>query len=86
MAPVLRSHVDTRSEAFASNRAALLDALAELDRLNGEVTRGGGSGNPEKDARTVARHRGRGKLLPRERISLLLDPGAAFLELSPLAG
>jgi acetyl-CoA carboxylase carboxyltransferase component len=86
VAPVLRTRVDPRSEAFLANRAALLDALAELDRLNEQVTRGGGSGNPEKDARTVARHRGRGKLLPRERIALLLDPGAAFLELSPLAG
>jgi acetyl-CoA carboxylase carboxyltransferase component len=60
--------------------------LSEVDRLQEEVTRGGGSGDREKDARTVARHRGRGKLLPRERISLLLDPGAPFLELAPLAG
>ncbi len=86
MAPVLRSHVDTRSEAYAANRAALLDALGDIDRLYGEVTRGGGSGDAEKDSRTVARHRARGKLLPRERISLLVDPGSAFLELSPLAG
>ncbi|MHB1068223.1 MAG: carboxyl transferase domain-containing protein, partial [Candidatus Nanopelagicales bacterium] len=86
MAPVLRSRIDTRSEAFLANRAALLDALAEIDRLHAEVTRGGGSGDADKDARTVARHRGRGKLLPRERIALLSDPGAAFLELSPLAG
>ena len=86
MAPVLRTHVDTSSEAFAANRAALLDAMAEIDLLLRDVTRGGGSGNPEKDAKTVARHRGRGKLLPRERVGLLIDPGAAFLELSPLAG
>lgn len=86
MAPVLRTQVDPRSDAYRANRAALLEMLAEVDRLQEEVTRGGGSGDREKDARTVARHRGRGKLLPRERISLLLDPGAPFLELAPLAG
>ena len=36
--------------------------------------------------KAVARHRARGKMLPRERIDALLDPGAPFLELSPLAG
>ena len=51
-----------------------------------ELTAGGGTADPEKNARTVARHRARGKLLPRERIGLLLDRGSAFLELSPLAG
>jgi acetyl-CoA carboxylase carboxyltransferase component len=86
VAPVLRTQVDPRSDTYRANRAALLEMLAEVDRLQEEVTRGGGSGDREKDARTVARHRGRGKLLPRERISLLLDPGAPFLELAPLAG
>ena len=86
MAPILRTHVDTRSEVFAANRAALLSALADIERTYAQVTAGGGSANAEKNARTVARHRGRGKLLPRERINLLLDPGSAFLELSPLAG
>ena len=37
-------------------------------------------------AKAIARHRSRSKLLPRERIDRLLDPGAPFLELSPLAG
>ena len=86
MAPVLRTHVDTRSAVFAANRAALLDALAEIDRLYGPIVSGGGTADPAKNALTVARHRSRGKLLPRERISLLLDRGSAFLELSPLAG
>ncbi len=71
---------------FVANRAALLDALADIERLYGRITAGGGAADPEKAARTVARHRGRGKLLPRERIGLLLDRGSAFLELSPLAG
>jgi acetyl-CoA carboxylase carboxyltransferase component len=86
MAPVLRSHVDVRSEQFAANRAALLAALADIDALYGRISAGGGTADPVKNARTVERHRGRGKLLPRERISLLLDRGSAFLELSPLAG
>ena len=86
MAPVLRSRVDPRSEQYAANREALLAALAEIDGLYGQVTSGGGTADAEKNARTVARHRARGKLLPRERIGLLLDRGSAFLELSPLAG
>ena len=86
MAPTLRTHVDPRSELFTANRQALLAALAEIDGLYGQLTSGGGTPDPEKNARTVARHRARGKLLPRERISLLLDRGSAFLELSPLAG
>jgi acetyl-CoA carboxylase carboxyltransferase component len=47
---------------------------------------GGGSTDPEKNARSVARLRKRGKMLPRERITGLLDHGSPFLELSPLAG
>jgi acetyl-CoA carboxylase carboxyltransferase component len=86
MAPILRTHVDPRSELYATNREALLAALAEIEGLYGQLTAGGGTADPDKNARTVARHRARGKLLPRERISLLLDQGAAFLELSPLAG
>jgi acyl-CoA carboxylase subunit beta len=86
MAPVLRTRVDTRSEQFAANRAALLAAVAEIDALYAQVTAGGGTADAEKNARTVARHRSRGKLLPRERIDLLLDRGSPFLELSPLAG
>jgi acetyl-CoA carboxylase carboxyltransferase component len=64
----------------------MLSALAQLDELTAQMAGGGGTSDPAKNARTVARHRSRGKLLPRERIKLLLDPGSAFLELSPLAG
>ncbi len=86
MPPRIRTHVDTRSDLYASNRAAMLSALAQLDELTAQMAGGGGTSDPAKNARTVARHRSRGKLLPRERIKLLLDPGSAFLELSPLAG
>ena len=80
------TRIDTRSEEYLANREAMLAAIAEVEELQRQVARGGGSGDDEKVARTLARHRSRGKLLPRERIALLLDRDAPFLELSPLAG
>src|SRR5262245_3928915 len=61
------------------NRAAMLDKLADLEAEHAKAVAGGGP-------KYVDRHHARGKLLPRERIELLVDPGSAFLELSPLAG
>jgi len=78
--------IDTGSQQYSANREAMLEALAEIQQLQAKVAAGGGSGDPEKNARTIARHRRRGKLLPRERIAYLLDAGSPFLELSPLAG
>ena len=66
----MRSRVDARSETFAANRDAMLTALEELRGLQEQVVAGGGE-------KAVARHRKRGKLLPRERIELLLDRGLA---------
>ncbi len=74
----IRSKIDVRSESFARNvkhNNALSQRL--LQRLAAVVAGG-------RD-REIERHRSRGKLLPRERIDLILDPGTAFLELSPLA-
>ena len=75
---VLRSHANPGSEEFRANltaNAALVDDLnAQLER----VRLGGGE-------RARDRHVGRGKLLPRERVDRLLDPGAPFLECSALA-
>jgi acetyl-CoA carboxylase carboxyltransferase component len=65
--------------ASLTNREAMLAKLADLDEQHAVAVAGGGD-------RSVERHRKRGKLLPRERIELLIDPGTAFLELSPLAG
>ncbi len=76
---VIPTRVDPRSETFRQNRTAMTAALAELAALQAGVVAGGGE-------RAVARLRERGKLLPRERIQLLVDPDSAFLELSPLAG
>jgi acetyl-CoA carboxylase carboxyltransferase component len=78
-APVLPTAVDTGDEAFRVNSGQMLRLLAEINRLLSEAARGGGD-------KAIERHRGRGKLLIRERIALLLDPDTPFLELSPLAG
>jgi len=75
---VLRSTLDTRSEEFRRNGDALNAQVADLRARVDEVRLGGGKAARE-------RHLARGKLLPRERIRTLLDPGAPFLELSQLA-
>ena len=78
LAPPLRSNLDVRSESFAENRAAMLEKLAEIDRLLDEAEAGGGPYHHERLAK-------RGKLPVRERIALALDPDSPFLEISPLA-
>jgi acetyl-CoA carboxylase carboxyltransferase component len=64
---------------LSPNRTAMLAKLADLETEHAKAVAGGGQ-------KYVDRHHARGKLLPRERIELLVDPGSAFLELSPLAG
>ncbi|MEW6277139.1 MAG: carboxyl transferase domain-containing protein [Candidatus Eremiobacterota bacterium] len=68
-----------RSPEFRANRAAMLALVDELSERLERARQGGGP-------RAAERHRSRGKLLPRERLELLLDPASPFLELSPLAG
>src|SRR5262245_29918852 len=75
---VLTSALDTAGAAYAARRAAMLAKLAELDAEHAKAVAGGGP-------KYVERHRSRGKLPARERVELLLDPDAPFLELSPLA-
>jgi acetyl-CoA carboxylase carboxyltransferase component len=75
---VLASRLDRSSETYRDNRNANLRLLEELAEQLAQSRAGGGE-------RYVARHRARGKLLARERIELLLDRDAPFLELSPLA-
>jgi acetyl-CoA carboxylase carboxyltransferase component len=79
LAPPLRSSLDTRSPEFEENRAAMLEKLAEIDRLLDEAEAGGGPYHHERLAK-------RGKLAVRERLHLALDPDSPFLEISPLAG
>lgn len=75
---VLKTRLDTRSEEYQANRSAMEEKLAEFERLQQEARLGGGENY-------IARHRERGKLLPRERIELLVDRDSPFLELSTLA-
>ncbi len=74
----LRSAIDPTSERFRANEAHHRSLAEQLrDRLT-TAAKGG-------PARSRERHQSRGKLLPRDRVEALLDPGTAFLELSPLA-
>src|SRR5258706_14030522 len=74
----LHSTTDPTSSDFARNAEAMRALVAELREKLDQVAGGGG-----KVSR--ARHTSRGKMLARERVDLLIDPGTAFLELSPLA-
>jgi acetyl-CoA carboxylase carboxyltransferase component len=76
---LLRSTVDRQARKHRENREAMLGRLDELAAERAKARAGGGP-------KYVDRHHARGKLLPRERIELLLDRDAPFLELSPLAG
>jgi 3-methylcrotonyl-CoA carboxylase beta subunit len=76
--PELHSVLDPRSEGFRDNAAAMTALVDELRARHARVKLGGG-------AKAVEKHVSRGKLLPRERVRRLLDPGSPFLELSALA-
>src|SRR5258707_9727520 len=76
--PVIESKLDPRDATFAANRDAMAALVADLKAQVEQIEEGGGKG-PRK------RHVARGKLLPRERVRALIDPGSPFLELSPLA-
>ncbi|MSP67764.1 MAG: methylcrotonoyl-CoA carboxylase [Alphaproteobacteria bacterium] len=76
--PKIDSNVDSRSADFKKNSDALGALVADLKAKIAVVRAGGGEG-------PRARHVERGKMLPRDRVEALLDPGAPFLELSPLA-
>ena len=75
---VLSSQIDTRSETFKRNAEAMRAQLSDLRQRTDQIRLGGGEESRK-------RHVARGKLLPRERVRALLDPGSPFLELSPLA-
>ena len=74
----IKSKLDPRSEEFQANAKAMAELVADLREKVERVALGGDEPAREK-------HVARGKLLPRERIRLLLDPGSPFLELSQLA-
>jgi 3-methylcrotonyl-CoA carboxylase beta subunit len=77
--PKIDSAIDPRSPGFRANAAAMRALLDDLSAQTARAAEGGG-------ARSRERHVARGKLLPRDRVEMLTDPGSPFLELSPLAG
>ena len=76
--PVIESRINPRSQEFQDNARAMRAQVADLQTQIARTAQGG-----SEAAR--AKHVARGKLLPRERVERLLDPGTPFLELSPLA-
>jgi acetyl-CoA carboxylase carboxyltransferase component len=78
---VLRTRLDHNADEARANCDAMMAIVAELRTRTQTLTENGAGG----DEKAVARHKERGKLPVRERIDRLIDPGTAFLELSPLA-
>src|SRR5471032_1512666 len=76
--PVIQSQIDPFSEQFARNRQAMLAGLEQIRQLEQNLL--------DKAESAREKFASRGQLLPRERLNLLLDPGAPFLELASLAG
>ncbi len=74
----LHSTIDPSSSDFARNAEAMRALVDDLCGRLAQVAEGGGEASSK-------RHLARGKMLARQRVDLLLDPGTAFLELSPLA-
>lgn len=75
---VIKSKLNVRSEEFLTNASHLKAQADDLREKVTEIQQGGGEKYQE-------RHKARGKLLPRERIDALIDPGSVFLELSQMA-
>ena len=76
--PVLKTAINTSSDEFQTNRRAMRAVIDDLAAKRVEVASGG-------PAKLRERHLARGKLLPRDRVMGLIDPGSPFLELSQLA-
>ncbi|HTV88922.1 MAG TPA: carboxyl transferase domain-containing protein, partial [Stellaceae bacterium] len=76
---VLITSLDPRAAAFRANAAAMRAVVADLRAKTAEISLGG-------DDAARRRHTARGKLLVRERVRTLLDPGSPFLEFSAFAG
>jgi len=76
--PTLVSKLNVRSEEFKANATAMRALVDDLNAKLAKIALGGGEG-------PRAKHLARGKLLPRDRVEMLLDPDTPFLELAPLA-
>ncbi|GAB3184876.1 carboxyl transferase domain-containing protein [Hydrogenophaga aquatica] len=75
---VLETQLNPRSADFQANAQAMRSLVDDLNARIAQVAQGGGEA-------ARAKHTARGKLLPRDRVQMLLDPGTPFLELAPLA-
>ncbi len=76
--PSIESKLNARDPVFRENHAAMAALVADLRAKVAQIEQGGGEA-------ARAKHVARGKLLPRERVSTLIDPGSPFLEFSQLA-
>ena len=76
--PIIETKTNIRTAEFAANVSAMQEKIAALTAALEKIATGGPEAARQK-------HIARGKLLPRERVEQLLDPGTPFLELSPLA-
>ena len=76
--PVLKSQLNARSEAFKASAERMRALVDDLNARLAQIAQGGGEA-------ARAKHTARGKLLPRDRVEMLLDPDTPFLELAPLA-
>lgn len=76
---VVQSNVDTSSEEFRENERNMAEVMARMRELTRTAQLGGSAKAREK-------HIARKKMLPRDRVAALIDPGTTFMELSPLAG
>ncbi|MBN8957869.1 MAG: methylcrotonoyl-CoA carboxylase [Rhizobiales bacterium] len=76
--PILKSNIDLGADDIRANAEAMHTLASELKERRATAALGG-------SAKSRKRHIGRGKLLPRDRVMALIDPGSPFLELSPLA-
>jgi 3-methylcrotonyl-CoA carboxylase beta subunit len=75
---MIKSHINPRSEEFRANAERMRGLVADLKEKTDQVTMGG-------DEKAREKHLARGKLLPRDRVRGLLDPGSPFLEIGQLA-
>ncbi|KAI9788733.1 MAG: Methylcrotonoyl-CoA carboxylase beta chain, mitochondrial [Peltula sp. TS41687] len=76
---IIPSRVDKSSDEYQENEKQMADAVSKFNDLHTRIAKGGSQSAREK-------HVARGKMLPRDRVTALLDPGRPFLELSALAG
>ncbi|KAF3350112.1 hypothetical protein VdG2_01927 [Verticillium dahliae VDG2] len=76
---LVQTNVDPSSDEFKENEQGMAEVMARMQTLTTRIHRGGSDKAREK-------HLARNKMLPRDRVTALIDPGTTFLELSPLAG